>query len=94
MDVTTRTQQDRGPRPRLRATTVAFGRSNPGKSRSLSAVGHRDARAPMKLSLPIYRMGGGVSLLTGQEELCLFGESSVSVMLSLFPLVTEESKGG
>lgn len=46
----------------------------------------------MKLSLPIYRMGGG-SLLIGQEELCLFGESSVSVM-SLFPLVTKESKGG
>lgn len=47
----------------------------------------------MKLSLPIYRMGG-VSLLTGQGELCLFGENSVSVMLSLFPLVTKESKGG
>lgn len=71
---------------------VAFGRSSPGKTRSLSAVGHRDARAPMKLSLAIYRMGGG-SLLIGQEELCLFGESSVSVM-SLFPLVTKESKGG
>lgn len=70
---------------------VAFGRSSPGKMRSLSAVGHRDARAPMKLSLPIYRMGG--SLLIGQEELCLFGESSVSVM-SLFPFVTKESKGG
>lgn len=57
-------------------------------SRSQRREGSDEAQSPH------LQNGGGVSLLTGQEELCLFGENSVSVMLSLFPLVTKESKGG